>query len=100
MSEKKRYKHKVTSKIIYATDTAYALLKDSYEPFPEEGAVTTSTTKATAKKNEDAGAVDDELEKVRGIWKALFNQEPNPRKKIETLQKEIDEFNSGEQTEK
>jgi hypothetical protein len=100
MSEKKRYKHKTTGKIIYANDTAYDLIKDSYDPFPEEGTVTTSTTKTTAKKNEDAGAVDDELEKVRGIWKALFNQEPNPRKKIETLQKEIDEFNSGEQTEK
>jgi len=91
MSEKKAYRNKHTGKIAHFNDYAYSLVKDSYTPVAN-----VSSPDPTPKKKDDHAAADDELEKVRGIWRALFNEEPNPRKVIKTLQKEIDEFNSEE----
>jgi hypothetical protein len=91
MSEKKAYRNKHTGKIAYFNDYAYSLVKDSYTPVDNVPSVS-----STPKKKEDHVAVDDELEKVRGIWRAIFDTEPNPRKVVKTLQKEIDEFNSEE----
>lgn len=92
MSEKKAYRHNKTGKVSYFNDYAYSLVKDSYSPVNESQNV--ASPSSTPKKKEDVA--DDELEKVRGIWRALFNEEPNPRKVLKTLQKEIDEFKSEE----
>ena len=91
MSDKKPYRHIKTGKVAYLNDLAYSLVQDSYLPDGEES----SAVIPKPKKKEDA-AEDDELEKVRGIWRSLFNDEPNPRKVVKTLQKEIDEFKSEE----
>jgi hypothetical protein len=94
MSEKKAYRNIHTGKIAHFNDYAYSLVKDSYRLVDQPA--THSTTTSTPKKKDEGAAEDDELEKVRGIWRALFNEEPNPRKVIKTLQKEIDEFKSEE----
>jgi hypothetical protein len=91
MSEKKAYQHIKTGKIAYFNDYAYSLVKDNYKPV--DGVASPSAP--VIKKKEDAAA-DSELEKVRAIWRDLFKEEPNPRKVVKTLQKEIDEFKSEE----
>jgi hypothetical protein len=91
MSEKKAYRNIHTGKIAYFNDYAYSLVKDSYK------AVEAVASPATAPKKKEAAVVeDDELEKVRAIWRDIFKEEPNPRKVVKTLQKEIDEFKSEE----
>lgn len=88
MSEKKAYRNIHTGKIAYFNDYAYSLVKDSYKADDEVVSPATPTT-----KKKEGAVVDDELEKVREIWRDLFKEEPNPRKVVKTLQKEIDEFN-------
>ena len=90
MSEKKAYRNKHTGKIAYFNDYAYSLVKDSYTPV-ENVAPSTSAPK---KKEDHAAEGEDELEKVREIWRGIFNEEPNPRKVVKKLQKEIDEWNA------
>lgn len=90
MSEKKAYRNIHNGKIAHFNDYAYSLVKDSYRPVNE---VASTETVQSPKKKEAAAEVDDDLEKARGIWRSLFNEEPNPRKVLKTLQKEIDEYN-------
>lgn len=93
MSEKKAYRNIHTGKIAYFNDYAYSLMKDSYRPVDDSESTPVAET---PKKKEVAAGADDELEKARGIWRALFNEEPNPRKVLKTLQKEIDEYKTEE----
>lgn len=93
MSEKITVRHKKSGKIATLTHVAYQLVKDSYDIVT--GGQSPNPITTTKKKGEDVDA-ESELEKARNIWRGLFNQDPNPRKKLETLQREIDEFNSGE----